>query len=497
MRKLLASLVVVVAGLGNASAAMANDGGLDTSWGGTGIVRIGRSDYDFVPHVSPYGPSGVQVIGNFDSAGSGGPYDATVLMRFTVDGGPDPSCGGTGRVSFAGVDPVSASDMVVLDDGSTIVVGTIESSQPQGLILKYTPTCQLDPTFGSGGVVSFISREGVRFSSVDIRDHDRIVVGGLTLFAPVDGGDSRLTVARFTSSGQLDTSFGAQNDGVFVSDGTREGRVSDLKVDSLGRVLFVGIQNLGTDDDAVVGRLTNTGRLDSSFASAGWFTRTGVNIDRFSATALRANGGLIAVGVHESTGFVATLVCLDALGAIDNTCGTSGVVNQLALPSGVVDFRFWTVVVDDMGRFVISGIYDDPYASGSGVTPMVVRLLADGSPDPTFGSGGLISAQFTPGHASHVALDQLGRILVSGHEFVPNGFHGPIVRLTASTTTSTTTTTSTSTTTTTSVPNTSTIAPQLLPATGDDASGSWAVVVMALGLGLLLVRRYAVNHSAK
>jgi len=46
------------------------------------------------------------------------------------------------------------------------------------------------------------------------------------------------------------------------------------------------------------------------------------------------------------------------------------------------------------------------------------------------------------------------------------------------------------------VPDTSTIAPQLLPATGDDASGSWAVVVMALGLGLLLGRRYAVNHSA-
>jgi uncharacterized delta-60 repeat protein len=488
MRKLLASFVFVVVGLGGAGTAMASDGDLDTSWGGTGIVRIGRSDYDFVPHVSPYGPSGVQVIGNFDSAGSGGPYDATVLMRFTVDGGPDPSCGGTGRVSFAGFDPVSASDMVVLDDGSTIIVGTIESSQPQGLILKYTSACQLDPTFGSGGVVTFTSRQGVRFSSVDVLDDERIVVGGLTLFAPADGGDSRLTVARFTSSGQLDTSFGAQNDGVFVSDGTREGRVSDLMVDSLGRVLFVGIQNLGTDDDAVVGRLTSTGRLDSSFASAGWFTRTGVNIERFSSIALRANDGLIAVGVHESTGFLATLVCLDVLGAIDNTCGAPGVVNQLTLPSGVVDFRFWTVVVDEMGRFVISGIYDDPNASGSGVTPMVVRLLADGSPDPTFGSGGLISAQFTPGHASHVALDQLGRILVSGHEFVPNGIHGPIVRLTASTTTSTTTTTN--------VPDTSTIAPQLLPATGDDATSLWAFVVMTLGLGLLLVRRYAVNHSA-
>ena len=213
-----------------------------------------------------------------------------------------------------------------------------------------------------------------------------------------------------------------------------------------------------------------------------------MNIERFSSIALRANDGLIAVGVHESTGFLATLVCLDVLGAIDNTCGAPGVVNQLTLPSGVVDFRFWTVVVDEMGRFVIRCIYDDPNASGSGVTPMVVRLLADGSPDPTFGSGGLISAQFTPGHASHVALDQLGRILVSGHEFVPNGIHGPIVRLTASTTTSTTTTTN--------VPDTSTIAPQLLPATGDDATSLWAFVVMTLGLGLLLVRRYAVNHSA-
>lgn len=480
MKRFTAFLVIVLATSGVATAARANDGDLDVTWGGTGVVRLGLSDYDFVPHVSPYGQSGVQVIGNFDSTGSSGPFDSVVLMRFTDDGNLDPGCGGTGHVSFAGSDPVSASDMTVLDDGSTIVVGTIESPLPQGLILKYTPACQLDSTFGSGGIVTYTARDGVRYSSVDLLSNDDIVVGGLTLFAPADGGDSRFTIARFSPVGQLDPSFGPLNDGVFVSDGSHEGRVTDLKVDSMGRVSFVGVQNSGTDDDAVVGRLTTTGRLDTSFAAAGWFTRSGVNSDRFSSIALRANDGLITVGVHESTGYLATLVCLDVHGAIDNTCGAPGVVSQLPLPSGVVDFGFWTVIVDDMGRFVISGIYDDPTASGSGVTPMVVRLLANGSPDPTFGSGGLISAQYTPGQATHVALDQFGRILVSGHEFVPNGIHGPVVRLTASTTTSTTT-----------------IAPQLLPATGKDASATWAVVMASLGVGLLLTRRYAVTHSAK
>ncbi|MFZ9157500.1 MAG: hypothetical protein ACO230_05345 [Ilumatobacteraceae bacterium] len=177
-----------------------------------------------------------------------------------------------------------------------------------------------------------------------------------------------------------------------------------------------------------------------------------------------------------------TLVCLNVQGDVDASCGVSGALTQVPLPFGAIESRLWSVVVDDMGRYVISGIFDDPTASGSGVTPIVIRLLANGSADSTFGSGALVIAPFTPGHATKVAIDQQGRLLVGGHEFAPNAIVGPIVRLTASTTTSTTT---------------STISPQLLPATGSNGSNSWPVILMGLGLGLLLVRRFAIGHSAK
>lgn len=482
LRSSLVSLFVIAVTLGVAGSASANDGDLDTTWGSSGLVYLGLSDYDFVVDVSPFGSDDVQVLGNIDSTGSGGPYDSAVVSRYNSDGSLDSGCGGTGSVTFTTPDTFEASDMVVLGDGSTIVVGTDLSTPVRGLAIKYTPACQLDTTFGSAGVFSYTDRLGVSFSSIAVQSDNSLVIGGLTNFAQADGGNTRFTVVRVTPNGSLDPTFGPTNTGVFVSDNTHQGRVSDVLVDSTGRVVFAGVQNGSSDDDAVIARLSPSGVIDTTYASSGWFTRGGADDQWLSSIALRSNDGVVSVGVDIVPTLQGTLICLNVQGNVDASCGVSGALTQVPLPFGAFESRLWSVVVDDMGRYVISGIFDDPTASGSGVTPIVIRLLANGSADSTFGSGALVIAPFTPGHATKVAIDQQGRLLVGGHEFAPNAIVGPIVRLTASTTTSTTT---------------STISPQLLPATGSNGSNSWPVIVMGLGLGLLLVRRFAIGHSAK
>ena len=74
------------------------------------------------------------------------------------------------------------------------------------------------------------------------------------------------------------------------------------------------------------------------------------------------------------------------------------------------------VKVDAKGRIVAAGFAPDLNIPGqSGYA--VVRYLADGSPDPTFGNGGQVFTTFPgQGHsqAGGVAVDTQGRIFVSG-----------------------------------------------------------------------------------
>ena len=272
MRRVLTAIGLCAASLTMASPVFADDGDVDTTWGGTGIVLVGISDYDRVVAAHSYGSTGIQIAGTVNSAGQGGWFQASLLMRFRSDGTLDTSCNSSGYAMWTTQDPVNASDMAVLDDGSTIIVGTIASTQTQGVVLKYTPSCQLDNTFGIGGVATYTDRAGVSFSSVDIAVDDSIMVGGHTNYAQPDGGGTRFTVVKLTDDGTIDQSFGPSNNGVFVSDGLHQGRVADLFVDSSGRAVFAGTSTQNVDDDAVVGRLTPAGVLDPAYAASGWFT---------------------------------------------------------------------------------------------------------------------------------------------------------------------------------------------------------------------------------
>ena len=491
MRRWLIGLLLCLGVLAVASPALAGDGDVDLTWGGTGVVRLGIGDNDWSVRSAAYGVAGVEVVGNVDSTGLGGPLDAMILMRFRGDGTRDTTCLGSGYAMFTTSDPVTVTDLVVLADGSTIVVGTIESTQPQGFVMKYAPNCRLDSTFAAGlGMVTYTDRLGVRFTSADIAGDGSIVIGGLTLYAPADGGSSRFTVVRITPAGDFEPSFGIVHPGVWVSDGTEPGQVRDLIIDSTGAITFAGTAFGISDTDAAIGRLTNTGTIDSTFANSGWFVARDGNDGDLRAIVRRPNGAVAAVGaVAGATSPVlqGTLYCLNANGALDSSCGPSGVVNQFAIPHGGVDFLFWSVVVDDSGRFVVSGAYDDPSVPGGRISPFVVRLRSDGSPDPTFGTNGVVDLPFAPGHAVHITRDQTGRILVGGHEFTQTGVVAPVVRLTASTTTTTTTTTTVSPTTTTPA----TVAPSSLPATGR-RGGSMPILAVGfvlVGMAVTIARR--------
>lgn len=477
MKKLTALLLLVIGVSTGASIAHARDGDLDTSWGGTGVVNVLIGSDPNLRVVSPYGSSKVVAAGFTDMGGSG--YDTAYLARFLEDGSLDTTCAGTGVATTPGASSFLTSDMVVLSNGRVVVVGQDLGTPSSGVIAMFDSACQLVTGFGSGGIVAYTERQGVEFRGVAQGPNDTLVIGGSVFFAPVDGGDSRPFVMRLNTDGSFDTTFGDSSSGRWVAPANHEGYITDLLVHDDGRVTFTGVQFDATENQ-MVGRLTATGAVDTTFATSGWYVPVAPNAERSHSITRRVNGSFVIAGVDipesgtsltESEG---SILCLTETGASDTSCGLTGRVT-FSLDGG--DDGFWDIEADDRGRILVSGFVSLASNSFSIPSPVLLRLTSDMALDTTFGATGSMVVPFNHGHFFGVSRDVRGRVLVGGIEYVGGPTEARILRLDSTNAPTTT------------VAPPPTVSPQLLPATGSGTTIVWPQIMMALGLLVMLTRR--------
>lgn len=148
------------------------------------------------------------------------------------------------------------------------------------------------------------------------------------------------------------------------------------------------------------------GTLDPTFGDGGivWLTYPG---SAAYALALQADGKSVVGG---GTSGAAALVRLQPNGDLDTTFGAFGLVET---QPGTLNNRFFAVVVQPDGRIVAAG---SSRVSGTPSSLTVMRFLADGSPDATFGNAGTVLTAY-PGrdaYAHSVVLLPGGKILVAG-----------------------------------------------------------------------------------
>jgi uncharacterized delta-60 repeat protein/LPXTG-motif cell wall-anchored protein len=475
MRKLLASFVFVVVGLGGASAVMANDGDLDTSWGGTGIVTFAPGAQTVASVTKAYGTDKVVVAGITGATGNS--IDTSFLARYNDDGSLDTTCVGSGYNTHRGASDFLASDMEVLADGSVVLVGQDTSAAPVGLVIKFDAMCQLDTTFGVAGIVDYTERQGIILSTVALGPNGSLVIGGHSAFAPVDGGDSRPFVMKLNADGSFDTTFGDSSSGRWVAPANREGYITDLLVHDDARVTFAGVQFDATENQ-MVGRLSGVGGVDTSFANSGWYVPEAPNAERSQSIARRIDGGFVIVGTDHPevgtnlTNLEGSVLCLTPNGQPDTTCGAAG---RRTFSIDADDDAFWDVDVDDQNRILIVGYAKRASTSYTDPSPVVMRLLPSLVVDQSFGTNGIVVPPLASGVLSSIERDRQGRLLASGFAYTAGGGDAKILRLDSTNAPVTIPTTA-------PAPTTSTIAPQLLPATGNDESN-----MVIVGLSLVLV----------
>ena len=244
---------------------------------------------------------------------------------------------------------------------------------------------RLDVTFGSGGiVVRDLAGDADVIGSVVVQPDGRVVASGST------------GVFRLDGSGATDSSFGTS--GVAAA-----GSGGPLVLQPDGRIVVLGPTG--------VSRLRADGTSDTGFGTGGTaalpdpFLAPGSEV---TALARQPNGKLVVGGM---IGNQVALARWDSRGDIDHGFGDDGLVTTAAAPiwsrvDAVVGTTDNGLVVAGAGRF------DAPV---DGVRFVVARYLADGSPDPSFGGGGVVTTDLGgAAWATGLVLLADGRPVVAG-----------------------------------------------------------------------------------
>ena len=179
---------------------------------------------------------------------------------------------------------------------------------------------------------------------------------------------------------------------------------SAVAVQGDGRATVVGSDGRGF----LVARFTAHGRLDRSFGRGGSMTiGFGGVAGGARAAALFRDGRILVAGTVTVGGVRRFAVArLQPGGHLDENFGDGGAV--VVGPAGA---HLEAMALQPEGELVLAG----SVPAGPRRAVLVMRLLADGSPDPAFGRGGVVdsTAVKLAGRARAVALRPDGRILLA------------------------------------------------------------------------------------
>jgi len=314
---------------------------------------------------------------------------------------------GNGGIVTTAFETISNPNVVAIQPDGKIVVAGYDLYTPGGVIAiaRYNTDGSLDNSFGGDGkVITIIS--GYDFANaVAIQADGKIVVTGAT-----GGSGWDILVARYNSDGSLDTSF--HGNGIVMTD-TRSGtRIyedigygvaiqTDGKIVISGSSFYLDPDTLDSSDgNSVVARYNSDGSLDASFGRGG-IVSTGTGNPFGFGMALQPDGKIVVVGnSFEADGM--EVVRYNANGSLDTPFGNNG--KAVSPASGGYGLN---VALQADGKIVVVGSISHSF--------MIVRFSDSGSPDTSFGIGGVVTTAFgQQSGSSSIAIHPTGKIVAAG-----------------------------------------------------------------------------------
>jgi uncharacterized delta-60 repeat protein len=426
-----------------------------------------------------------QSNGDFLQAGFDGSEDGTsniVIVRYTPDLKLDPTFGNNGKAILR-VIPSNWANMyisprvavapdgkiVVLEDASDIPVNLQEIDEnspadpPEGdfVVARLNADGTLDHTFGQldsqggrTGTAWITVPDGSYASALAVLSDNSIVVGGSKFLN--NENSNRWVVAKLTSDGETDTSFGdlvAPNSnvhtGIFNYAGAftynvlvagtwiqQAENVQEIAVDPHGNLVIAGSMNLPPNGVSsrgfAVARLTPGGQLDPTFGGSNssqddLAPPPGILYNRaifwgLSGLVIQPDGKIVVSGNNLDNQLSLVLARFNSDGTLDHSFGGTGIVHT-GLPSDGPPGGFGGfggLNLDSAGNILVS--IPGNFTSG---TWRLARYKPDGTPDTNFNNGSEFISVSSPSFEVYGG-DDAGQVLFTpdGIVTVGSGFNG-------------------------------------------------------------------------
>jgi uncharacterized delta-60 repeat protein len=264
------------------------NGALDATFGGNGIATIPTT-------LGEMESMALQSNGQILVAGIGAA--GFVVERLNPDGSADTTFGTNGfaAASLSGRGTGPQLVLLVETNGDILVVGQLEPigrRQPfQTMLARFTSTGALDTSFGAKGITIATAP------------------GGCTALAELSTGEIKVVnaqaVAQFTANGSLEST--ATGGTVVASAGSENPSTASVFQSNgdylLANELFTGLQSRAHNASVQVLRFTANGSSDSTFANASFHYSGagGSGIEAIAnSVAVQSNGDLVVVGAQST-----------------------------------------------------------------------------------------------------------------------------------------------------------------------------------------------------
>ena len=273
----------------------------------------------------------------------------------------------------------------VQGDGKVVAVGASGVGTPtlHLLVARFTTSGRLDSTFSGGQVTGPANVLG---QAVAIQSDGKIVVTGTTTDS-TGGSKQGVVVMRLNSNGSRDGGFGSGGVVTTLTGTSHGGQGNAIALAPSGEIIVAGDGAITSGPDqffpgVALVRVSKTGHLDSS---------TVFDLGKYSiATGVAAQpDGKIVVGGTQRGDLQTTQTLaarFNANGTRDTSFAHGLFVHQYAVGAAYSGFN--AVALQPDGKVVLAGT---ALNGSTGINTLVVRLTSGGGLDSSFGSGGAVN----------------------------------------------------------------------------------------------------------
>ncbi|HRI62300.1 MAG TPA: T9SS type A sorting domain-containing protein [Saprospiraceae bacterium] len=368
----------------------AQTGAFDQSFGDNGMVTPDIDGLTARSHSIAVQPDSRILLG-----GSTWNPHLLILLRLLPDGSPDNSFGIDGKVKTLlelGNSFIFSAKTLVQPDGKIIQVGDLDGATGNSkfFLVRYNSNGSLDNTFGNAGKKIITGSTGslANIRYAQLQPDGKIVLSG-SLYSAATGQD--IVVFRVLPNGDMDDTFG-DNGKVLTNLGTANEAGWVLALQPDGKILVAGYKGALTSQNSMfLLRYLSDGSLDSTFGSGGINTLSfSETQDQPNAMHVMPDSSILLTGAFQipQGNYDFVLIRCKADGALDTSFGDGGILRYDMSPGYDISSR---IVLQSDGKIVLVG-----WSGGFiGIGPprlTLLRLNADFTPDSTFGVNGVLKA---------------------------------------------------------------------------------------------------------